>query len=274
MRRKKWSNDEVQQLKNLYMSKNLTRKEIAYILHRSEGSVKKKITELGLKKTKDMIKQNISKISCEEWEKRKNEIEEYNSIENYRKRLRDKILHLTNLKDKKPTRKEFCLYYIEYNYQRLLREIRDFNIDTNLFRSDNTSNLEEFFEKILQQHKINYVKNSYPFGRKIGQCDFLLVDLNIGVEINDFATHNSNFSENNLLAHKDKTYHFNKTKNFYDNGIKLYHLFEDELFDKNFNIQNILSIVDKNPIFNIPNKHVIKYKNLEVIYYDDGVIWT
>lgn len=60
---KKWNNDELEIIKELYPTES--NKLIAILLHRSKVSVRKKAQYLGLKKTEDRLRQSkIENAKC------------------------------------------------------------------------------------------------------------------------------------------------------------------------------------------------------------------
>ena len=73
------------------------------------------------------------------------------------------------------------------------------------------------------------------------EIDLFLPDYNIGIEYNGNLYHTENY------GNKGFNYHLNKTKIATDNGIKLYHIFEDEWMLRNEIVKNkLLHIINKN----------------------------
>jgi very-short-patch-repair endonuclease len=109
--------------------------------------------------------------------------------------------------------------------------------------SDNSLNI--FMESIFDDNNINYLKNDKKLlNRK--EVDYVLPSYNIGFEIN------GNYYHSEIYGKKDKNYHIDKTKKLNVIGIKLIHIFEDEI-KKSPNIvfsriKNILNITE-NKIF-------------------------
>ena len=89
------------------------------------------------------------------------------------------------------------------------------------------SELEIQFEDFLIENNIkSYNRKNHILQQENGyykEIDFLIG--NIGFEINDIITHNS--------KQKDQYYHYNKTLQCKEKGIRLIHLWEWELTDKN-----------------------------------------
>lgn len=87
------------------------------------------------------------------------------------------------------------------------------------------SSCSEFIEKILTENGIKYIKNDrkciYPY-----EIDILIPGLNIGFEIN------GNYWHSELGGSKNKSYHIDKTIQCHKNGVKLIHIFEDEIVNK------------------------------------------
>ena len=82
--------------------------------------------------------------------------------------------------------------------------------------------IEKMFSEFLEEHNIQFKHDDrsilYP-----QEIDYLLVDHNIGIEINDLQSHN--------IKLKDSNYHLNKTLKSQENGIRLIHIWEWELKD-------------------------------------------
>jgi very-short-patch-repair endonuclease len=76
------------------------------------------------------------------------------------------------------------------------------------------------FEKILIENNVNYIKNSRSI-IKPQELDFYIPELNLAFEIN------GNYWHSEVL--KDKNYHLSKSKLCEEQGIKLIHIFEDEI---------------------------------------------
>lgn len=76
------------------------------------------------------------------------------------------------------------------------------------------------FENILIENKVSYYKNYRQLIKPL-EVDFFIPDLNLAFEINGNYWHSEKL--------KDKNYHINKTKLCQEKGVKLIHIFEDEL---------------------------------------------
>ena len=91
---------------------------------------------------------------------------------------------------------------------------------------------------LLNICNIEYVKNNRQIIKPY-ELDIFIPSLNLAFEIN------GNFWHSELIG-KDKNYHINKTKLCYENGIKLVHIFEDEIVNKwNIVESRIKSIIGK-----------------------------
>ncbi len=90
--------------------------------------------------------------------------------------------------------------------------------------SQKDSKPQLFVQEFLNQHNINYVQNN----RKIispYEIDFYLPNYNLGIEVNGLYYHSE-------LNGKDKNYHINKSKMSEKMGVKLIHIFEDEILEQ------------------------------------------
>ena len=121
------------------------------------------------------------------------------------------------------------------------------------------SKLELQFKNFLENNDINHKRhNYYSNGNRNShfEVDFMLEDYNIGFEINDIMTHNS--------KEKDKFYHINKTCQCIQKEIRLIHIWEWELTDKELwrNTSNwILNLLDNQKQEINVEKCVIKLVN-------------
>lgn len=100
------------------------------------------------------------------------------------------------------------------------------------------SSLELEFEEILINLNIkNYIKNTKkPLGGL--ELDFYFPDKNLAIELNGIYWHSE--------LHKDKNYHKNKTELCENKGIRLIHLWEDDIYEKrNIIISFIKNIFEK-----------------------------
>lgn len=112
--------------------------------------------------------------------------------------------------------------YLGISHSHLLKIIKDHNI----VGKNNKSFLEKAFYDFLTSliPKTSIIKNT----RKIippQEIDFYLPEYQTGFEINGIYWH----SEANGV---DKNYHVNKSQKAYEKGVKLIHIFEDEIFYK------------------------------------------
>jgi len=101
------------------------------------------------------------------------------------------------------------------------------------------SRLEDYIESILIRYNVNYTQHKLglisPF-----ELDFYLPDYNIAIEVNGLRYHTEH------IGKKGRQYHLNKSKMCENIGIKLIHIFEDEIVHKPKIVLNRLrSILNK-----------------------------
>jgi very-short-patch-repair endonuclease len=100
------------------------------------------------------------------------------------------------------------------------------------------SRLEDFIEEFLIKYGVKYEQH------KLGlispyEIDFYLPEYNIAIEVNGLRYH----SEYN--GNKKRSYHLNKTKLCLEQGVKLIHIFEDEIVHKpNIVINKLRSLLN------------------------------
>lgn len=138
----------------------------------------------------------------------------------------------------------------EFTHTQVFREYDIICRKCHPITSNNSLNI--FIESILDGNSIIYFKNNRKLleGKEI---DYFLPTHKIGFEIN------GNYYHSEIYGKKDKNYHITKTKMLNDMGIKLFHIFEDEIKQSPniiiSRIKNILNITE-NKIF--ARKCVIK----------------
>lgn len=88
---------------------------------------------------------------------------------------------------------------------------------------NSNSNLQYEIEEFLNKNNIEYIKNDRNIISPM-EVDIYIPDHNLAIEINGNYWHSE--------IYKTKNYHLNKTKKCYDKGIKLIHIFEDEIYYK------------------------------------------
>lgn len=116
---------------------------------------------------------------------------------------------------------------------------------------------EKEIYKFISDNYEGEVINSYRDGLEI---DIYIPDLKIGIEINGLYYHSSKF--------KDKNYHINKTKYFKKRGIKIIHIWEDEIIlKKNIVHSMLLSIMKKSKKIYAINCEVKEIKDQKLIKY-------
>ena len=117
-------------------------------------------------------------------------------------------------------------------------------------QSDN--NLNSFLEKILDEYGVIYEKNNRT-AIKPFELDYYLKDFNVAIELN------GNYYHSEYGGGKLKNYHINKTNLCEKLGIKLVHIFEDEILNKPEIVKSkISSIVGKTPNRIYARKTVVK----------------
>lgn len=132
------------------------------------------------------------------------------------------------------------------------------------------SKLELIVADLLEVLDIKYIRNN----RQIiapKEIDFYIPSLQIGIEVNDTWSHNIEVHPFGLEP-KSINYHQEKTKSCWEKGIRLIHLFENDLIE--FSPQDLLnkleSIKDKIPQFQNPKL----LTNYDKQVYDDGTYWV
>lgn len=102
------------------------------------------------------------------------------------------------------------------------------------------SGIEKFIENLLNQIGANYIKGD----RKIlegKEIDFYLPEHNLGIEVNGLFWHSEKF--------KGKNYHIQKSEFAKSKGVRLIHIFEDEIMEKpglvEGRIKSILGIYER-----------------------------
>lgn len=98
-----------------------------------------------------------------------------------------------------------------------------------------------FVEKILEKYGIEFHKND-RFVIKPQEIDILIPSLKLAIEVNGVYWHSE------IAGGKDKNYHIHKTKNAFNNGYKLIHIFDDEIKNKPLVVESrILNLIGKTP---------------------------
>lgn len=145
--------------------------------------------------------------------------------------------------------------YIGYNMEDKLHNFNckehKYSIDTNLFYSrhyrgieicticnpinSSSSSYEEVLFRFISSNYDGDIVKSYRDGYEI---DIYLPKLKIGFEINGLYWHSNKFKDNN--------YHVNKTNYFKERGIRIIHIWEDDIIFKNDIVKSIiLNIINK-----------------------------
>jgi len=85
-----------------------------------------------------------------------------------------------------------------------------------------SSKIQDIIRRFLKENKINYLEN-YRHAIEKKELDFYISDKKIAIEIN------GNYFHSERAGQKNKSYHINKTILCEEKGIKLIHIFEDEI---------------------------------------------
>ena len=122
---------------------------------------------------------------------------------------------------------------------------------------------------ILEELGIKYSFNNRSI-IKPKEIDFYLSDYKIGIEINDTWSHNS--EDHPFSEPKDKYYHQNKTKECWLIGVRLIHLFENDIEDLSvIKFKEILNnIFNSKPVLSEPQI----LQGYSKLIYTDGVEWV
>ena len=139
-----------------------------------------------------------------------------------------------SLNSRKPAIKDFAEFLGKSqtvsNASKLIQKFSDYN----KFIDRKSSYLELLVEEFLQEHSLAYEKHNRQI-IKPQELDFYLPDYNIGIEVDDIYTHNSTVGHYGLEP-KPLNYHFDKTIKCKQNGVKLLHIYEPQLFTHQFEI--------------------------------------
>lgn len=98
-----------------------------------------------------------------------------------------------------------------------------------------------FVKTILDENSIDYTKNDRTVLNGF-EMDFYVPSLSLGIEIN------GNYWHSEIGGGKGKEYHISKTKMAAKSGVKLIHIFEDEIINKPEIVKSrILNLIKKTP---------------------------
>ena len=118
-------------------------------------------------------------------------------------------------------------YLFNVNNTTLKKRLKELNL-LQFFYIDNDYNIKDTFKEFLKDNNIN----SNNVKSISDEIDFLLDSYYLGFEINDIATYNS--INNGSYTFKDKNYHLRKLNTMLKNNIRLIHIWEWEIRDKNY----------------------------------------
>ena len=240
----------------LYINQNKTRKETADELGINLSQLLTILNKYNIIKSKDLNQKRIAETCLKKYgvsrawnsEKAKEiRIKKYgkgdawNSKES---RLKSSITRAKNKKDKFERMNNELLDYLNKNKSPKLIDIsKDLNIpystasffinEFNLkdYVDYDSSRLETYFKEFLDKYSIEYIQND-RMQIKPKELDFYIPKVNLAIEINDTASHNSTLSFRNTSNIRPYDYHFNKTQLAKEKGIHLIHIFEYEMMDK------------------------------------------
>ena len=256
---------------DLYISQNKTRKETADELGINLSQLLTILNKYNIVKPKDLNQKRIAETCLKRYgvsrawnnEKAKEtRIKKYgkgdawNSKESHTK---SSITRAKNKNNKFKRMNEELLSYLNDNKNPKLIDVsKDLNIpystvsffinEFNLkeYIDYDSSRLETYFKDFLDKYSIEYIQND-RHQIKPKELDFYIPKVNLAIEINDIASHNSTMSFKNTSTIRPYNYHFNKTQLAREKGIHLIHIFEYEMTDNdkyNKIINYIKSILD------------------------------
>lgn len=145
--------------------------------------------------------------------------------------------------------------YLNYNINDKLHNIlckgHTYSIDTNLFysrfyRGVNTCTICNPLNSINSSYEcliIDIIKENYngeviKSYRDKYEIDIYLPELKLGIEVNGLYWHSTKF--------KSKNYHLDKTKFFHRKGIRIFHIWEDDIiFRREIVVSTILNLLNK-----------------------------
>ena len=242
----------------VYINQNNTRKKTAEILGISLSRVLAIIEHYNIVKSKELNRERMKKTNLEKYgheyatqsketldKMRKTNLERYGVSHPWN---RPKS-HERGIETKKEKRRE-RMSLIDDNLKKYLAEHKDATLSSiskdlkipysstsalvrELGHVDEVNYpitaLESKFKSFLEEYNIEYTIHDRQ-QIKPKELDFYLPKYNIGIEINDTASHNS------TIPYKDSDictprYHFDKTKLAIDNNVHLIHIFEYEIDD-------------------------------------------
>ena len=241
---------------DLYITQNKTRKETADELGINLSQLLTILNKYNIIKSKDLNQKRIAETCLKKYgvsrawntEKAKEtRIKKYgkgdawNSKES---RLKSSITRAKNKRDKFERMNNELLDYLNKNKNPKLIDIsKDLNIpystasffinEFNLkdYVDYDSSRLETYFKEFLDKYSIEYIQND-RMQIKPKELDFYIPKVNLAIEINDTASHNSTLSFRNTSTIRPYDYHFNKTQLAKEKGVHLIHIFEYEMIDK------------------------------------------
>lgn len=231
---------DIDELKRYYIDENHTRKETAEHFGVGEHIIRKRAKENGLIKSLEALEKNaqhtlLSKYGMhpaktkEVKEKMRNTTLLHYGVANWQSTKLSK-----EVRDILSSEESFKKYIIESGNNTILKlqkvlgfksesnvyvYIRKYNAELLIDKSMNRPETEisEFLDKIFVTHiKTKQVIKPY-------EIDFYCPDYNIGIEFNGDYWHNS--------LNKPKQYHFDKSKDAQNQGIRLIHIWEYEWND-------------------------------------------
>ena len=109
---------------------------------------------------------------------------------------------------------------LKYSYSRLKNIIREYDLYEYISFNYGSSHYEnEIYDYLKSITNNSIIQNDRKMLSNL-EIDILIPELKIGIEFDGSYWHSD--------LHKDKMYHYNKSKDAYNNGIFIYHIFEYE----------------------------------------------
>lgn len=241
---------------DLYITQNKTRKETADELGINLSQLLTILNKYNITKPKDLNQKRIAETCIKKYgvsrawnndKAKQTRLEKYgkgdawNSKESH---IKSSITRAKNKNNKFKRMNEELLRYLNDNKNPKVIDIsKDLNIpystasffinEFNLkdYVDYSSSRLETYFKDFLNKYSIEYIQNDRQ-QIKPKELDFYIPKVNLAIEINDIASHNSTLSFKNTSEIRPYNYHFNKTQLAKEKGIHLIHIFEYEMMDK------------------------------------------
>lgn len=270
MKKRYWTKLEEDILEKRYIQEKCSRQQIARELNRTEGSIKAKLKQKGwVREFRNNPYTNEEKLDTKALE-----IESTIKKCFFNYEIATWAHEFLILNNKKPCRKDLVNKFPDQfpNYRRTVRYVLENDLGL-LFDNQTESNFEIFISEALNTIGYEYIQNYRQYKLEV---DFYIPSINVGIEMNDTASHNTTIGFKTIEKPKDKYYHKNKTEYFLSKNIKIVHLYEKDLDRENFVtfLKREINKIEKSvPILGEPKKWKETYLGETVDIYDDGVLW-